>query len=117
MSDFVYLFRSTPEARERALGTPERAQRSMQAWLGWIRELEAKGYLKDPGQPLGNAGKVVSATGAVVTDGPFIEAKEMVLGFLVIEARDLEQALEISKGCPILDDGSVEIRPVMALSL
>lgn len=116
MNDFVYLFRSPPEAQERALGTPERAQQSMQAWLGWIRELEAKGHLKDPGQPLGRGGKVVTGKQRLVTDGPFTESKDVVLGFIVIRARDLDEALELSKGCPILDDGSVEVRPIMTMS-
>ena len=49
MSEFVYLFRASMAGRREAMGTPERAQRSLQAWLAWIRELEAKGHLKDPG--------------------------------------------------------------------
>ena len=52
MSEFVFLFRATESIRQEAMGTPERAQQSMQAWLGWMRELEAKGHLKDRGQPL-----------------------------------------------------------------
>jgi hypothetical protein len=96
------------------MGTPERAQRSMQVWLAWIRELEAKGHLKDPGQPLERAGKVVRGSKKVVTDGPYLEAKDLVLGFIIIEARDLAQAVELSTGCPIVEGGgSVEIRPVM----
>jgi hypothetical protein len=113
MSEFVYLFRASGEGRRAALGTPERAQRSLQAWLAWTRELEANGHLKDPGQPIEPTGKVVRGKEKVVTDGPFVEAKEMVLGFIIIEARDLAQAVELSKGCPMLQgDGSVEIRPV-----
>jgi hypothetical protein len=113
MSEFVYLFRASDAERREAMGTPERAQRSLQAWLAWIRELEAKGHLRDPGQPLGHTGKVVSGKKKVVTDGPYAEAKDVVLGFMVIEARDLAQAVELSKGCPMLDgERSVEIRPV-----
>ena len=56
MSEFIYLFRSTLADQQEHMGTPERAQRSMQAWLGWIRELETKGHLKNPGQPLGTRG-------------------------------------------------------------
>lgn len=53
-----------------------------------------------------------------VTDGPFAETKEIVGGYTVIEARDLEEAVELSKGCPIFDgEGAVEIRPVMKLSM
>ncbi len=113
MSEFVFLFRSNLEDRQRAMGTPERARQSMQAWLGWIRGLEAKGHLKSPGQPLDPGGSVVAGKKKVVTDGPFIEIKDLVLGFSVIEARDLAEAIELAKGCPMLDgEGSVEVRPV-----
>ena len=48
-----------------------------------------------------------------VTDGPFIEVKDLVAGFIVVEARDLAQAAELANGCPILEGGgSVEVRPV-----
>jgi hypothetical protein len=117
MSEFVYLFRSSDAGRREAMGTPERAQRSMETWLAWIRELEANGHLKDPGQPLDPAGKVVRGKDKVVTDGPYVEAKDLVLGFIVVEARDLAQAVELSTACPIVEGGgSVEVRPVMTLS-
>jgi hypothetical protein len=116
MSDFVFLFRSSEAAQKQAMGTPERAQKSMQAWMAWIRELEAKGHLKDRGQPLERGGRLVRGQGNEVTDGPFTEVKDLVLGFIVIEARDLEQAVELAKGCPIAQGGgAVEIRPVMSL--
>ena len=51
-----------------------------------------------------------------VTDGPFTEAKDLVGGFTLVEARDIDQAVELSRGCPILDGGgSVEVRPVMKM--
>jgi hypothetical protein len=120
MSEFVYLFRASLAGRREAMGTPERAQRSLQAWLAWIRELEAKGHLKDPGQPLEPAGKVVRGKKKVVTDGPYVEAKDLVLGFIIVEAPDLAKAVELSTGCPMLEGagqgaGSVEIRPVATL--
>lgn len=113
MSEFVFLFRSSDEDRRAAMGTPEQAQRSMQAWMAWIRDLEAKGHLKNPGQPLDVEGKVVRGKNAV-TDGPYVEAKDMVLGFIVVEARDMAQAVEVATGCPMAQGGgSVEVRPVM----
>ena len=116
MSDFVFLFRSTQAQQSEAMGTPERAQRSMEAWVAWIRDLEAKGHLKNPGQPLERTGKVVRGKGTPVTDGPFAEAKDLVLGFIVVEAKDLERAVELAAACPIaIGGGSVEVRPVMKL--
>jgi len=118
MSEFMYLFRSTEEQAREAMGTPERAQRSMQAWLAWIHDLEAKGHLKDRGQPLERAGKVVRGKDRVVTDGPYVEAKDLVLGFILVEARDLAQAVELAGACPLVEGGgAVEIRPVMSAPL
>jgi hypothetical protein len=113
MSEFVYLFRTSAADRSAAMGTPEQAQQSLQAWMAWIRDLEAHGHLKSRGQPISPDGKVVRGSKQVVTDGPYVEAKDMVLGFIVVEARDLAEAVELSRGCPMLSgDGSVEIRPV-----
>jgi hypothetical protein len=118
MSAFVYLFRATAEDQREAMGTPEHAQRSLQAWLAWIHDLEAKGHLKERGQPLELGGKVVRGKKRVVTDGPYAEAKDLLLGFIIIEARDLDHAVELSTGCPMLEgSGSVEIRPVGTLAL
>jgi hypothetical protein len=47
----------------------------------------------------------------VVTDGPFVETKEALGGFYLIEADDLDHALAISKLCPA-PYGGVEVRPV-----
>jgi len=49
-----------------------------------------------------------------VTDGPFAETKEVLGGFSIIEAKDIDEAARIAEGCPILEgEGSVEVRPVM----
>jgi hypothetical protein len=50
--------------------------------------------------------------GGAVTDGPFVETKEALGGFYIVEARDLDHALEIAKLCPAYG-GGVEVRPVM----
>jgi hypothetical protein len=57
--------------------------------------------------------KVVKANN-VTTDGPFVELKEMVGGYIIVKAADLDDALKFSKGCPTLTyGGTVEIRDVM----
>jgi hypothetical protein len=115
MSDFVFLLHSEEEDYQQAMGTPERAQKSLQAWVAWLKDLEAKGQLKNPGLPLERSGKLLHGPDLTVSDGPFTEAKDMVLGFIVVTARDLEHAVEIAKGCPIARGGGrVEVRPVMA---
>jgi hypothetical protein len=113
MDEFLFLYRMAPTDREAAMGTPERAQKSMEAWLAWMNDLEKKGHLVNRGQPLAPAGKVVRGPKKLVTDGPFAEVKDTVGGFTVIRARDLAQAAELAGGCPLLaGEGSVEVRAV-----
>ena len=118
MSDFIFLYRNSPAAREAAMGTAEQRQKSMQRWMAWMNELDKKGHLKDRGQPLERTGKVVRGQQKTVTDGPFTETKDLVGGFTLVEARDIDQAVELSRGCPILEGGgSVEVRPVMKMDM
>lgn len=51
--------------------------------------------------------------GDIVTDGPFIEAKEVIAGFFVLEAPDLDVALRIAKLNPATRNGGVEVRPLL----
>ena len=111
MSEFLFLYRGGESG-----GSPERMQQTMQKWMAWLKELGEKGHLKDQGQPLERTGKLVKGRQKTVTDGPFPEAKDIVGGYTLIEARDLAQAAELSKGCPIFEsDGAVEVRPVMKI--
>jgi hypothetical protein len=118
MSQFVYLFRIGAAEQREAMGSPERAQQSMQRWLTWMRDLETNGHLAHRGQPLEQAGKVVRGKQKIVTDGPYVETKDLVAGFIIVEAQDLAQATALADGCPMLDGGgSVEVRPVMKLNI
>jgi hypothetical protein len=109
MSEFLFLFRGS----QRLARSPEEMQISMQKWVAWFRELNEKGVVKDPGNPLDASGRVVRGHGKDVHDGPYAEAKDLVNGYVLIEAPTIDHAIEFSKGCPILeDDGSVEVRPI-----
>jgi hypothetical protein len=114
MSEFVFVFRNTAANRQAAAGTPERAQQTLQAWMAWMSKLEADGHLADRGRPLEvGGGAVVRGTPPVVTDGPFAETKDLLLGFVIVEADTLEQASGFAQSCPVVaNGGSVEVRPV-----
>jgi hypothetical protein len=117
MSEFVYLYRIDADEQRERMGSPERAQQSMQAWMNWMRQLEAGGHLKERGQPLDRTGRLVRGKTRVVTDGPFAEAKDLVSGFTIVEADDIAQAAELANGCPILEGGgAVEVRPVLSMN-
>jgi len=113
MSEFAFLYRGGEAGR-----SPEQMQQMMQKWMAWFKELGENGHIKDRGQPLERAGKLVQGKRKTVTDGPFAEAKDLIGGFTLIEALDLDQAVELSKGCPIFEvDGAVEVRPIRKLDM
>jgi hypothetical protein len=51
----------------------------------------------------------------LVTDGPFAETKEQLLGFILIDATDLDEALRLAAKIPLASTGSIEVRPVLEL--
>ena len=110
MKEFMYLFRGG-DATEAALDEEHRKEH-MRKWGEWMQLLSEKGALV-AGQPLKTQGKIVEKSGEVVTDGPFAEGKEIVGGYLMIKAADIEEAAQLSKDCPIFEyDGSVEVREI-----
>ena len=113
MSEFTFLYRGRDTT-----ASPEDMQKQMEKWLAWFKDLSATGNLKDRGHPLEAAAKIVRGKLKSVHDGPYAEAKDVVAGFTLIEARDLLHATELAKGCPMLDvGGSVEVRPIQKLSM
>src|SRR5579863_4201203 len=114
MADFVYLFWNQKEdAQKMAKATPEEHQKITERWMAWLEELKKKGHVKDMGAPLEFSGKMLQGAQKRVTDGPYPEIKDVIGGFTLITAKNLDQAAELAKGCPILDlGGQVEVRPI-----
>ena len=112
MSEFVFLYRGGDRS-----GSLQEMQQVMQKWMTWMKELGEKGHIKDVGHPLDYTGKVVKGKQKkTVTDGPYAEAKDLVGGYTLVEAKDLAHAAELSMGCPIFERGGfVEVRPVMKM--
>lgn len=106
----MLIFRQNPEALQSA--APEEIQANLGRWMTWLNDLAAQGKLAGGEQLTPNA-KVVTNK-QLVTDGPFTEAKEIVGGFVIINAENIEAALEIAKTCPNLEfEGSVEVRQIL----
>jgi hypothetical protein len=67
-------------------------------------------------QPVETATTVRVRSGKLsITDGPFVETKEQLAGFYLIEARDLNDAIQVAAKIPPAREGSVEVRPVREL--
>jgi hypothetical protein len=92
----------------------EEIRNVMERWTAWFDRLTFEGKAKG-GQPLAHDGKIVSGkNGLAVADGPFIESKEAIAGYILLEVSDLKDALEAAKECPGLEYGvSIEVRPTV----
>lgn len=98
--------------------SPEESQQQMQKWYDWIGKLQKQGtYLS--GEPLNKDRKILSQkNGKVVVDGPFAESKEVVGGYLIINAENLDDAVEISRDFPDFGiGGKVEVREVLNMDM
>lgn len=98
--------------------SPEKMQVQMGKWMAWINKLASTDQYV-AGEPLLPGGKLVSGNnGKNVTDGPYTEGKEVVGGFFIINAKDLAEAVAISKECPDFEfGGSVQVRQVMKIEM
>jgi hypothetical protein len=113
---FMYIFRGGGYATPGSL-SPTELQQHLAKWNAWTAALLAAGH-EVAGQPLAHppSGTTVRGRDRVVTDGPYAESKDLVSGTVVVEAASLQEAAELARGCPILDlDGSVEVRPLLAV--
>lgn len=115
MKEYLLLFRGGDAMKGMS---PEEMQEHMQQWMKWMGELNQKGKFSGA-QPLINTGKVITGTKKVVSDGPFMEGKEMVGGYLICKANTYDEAVELSKDCPILqfNDGTVEVREIQEMKM
>ncbi len=110
MKEFMLIFIGGSSAADLS---PDEMQANMQQWFNWVNDLKAKGIYVS-GEALLPGGKTVQGPKALVTDGPFAESKELVGGYFIINAANIESATEIAKSCPDLPlNGIVEVREVM----
>lgn len=114
MKDFALLFRGGLDFQT---ATEEQFKDAMERWKVWMSELKSSGR-SSGGQRLTQTGIVITGSKKQVTDGPYVEGKEMVGGVLDLKAKDLGEAIEIAKSCPIFHfDGIVEVREVAPRSI
>jgi hypothetical protein len=88
---------------------PPEVLQASEEFDGWIAE---QGGRTIAGLALESSATATSIRGDVVTDGPFIETKEALAGVYILEARDLDHAIELASRTPVAN-GGVEVRPLL----
>lgn len=109
MQKFLLLYRNDKNDPQ---PSPEQMQTLVKAWGVWEDKLKEDGNYVG-GDALGFQGRTIAPDGTH-TDGPYAEIKELIGGYNMLLAKDLDHATELAKGCPILSTGgSIEVRDVM----
>lgn len=114
MEAYLILMRLDLITKE-AQPSPEKMQEYMKMYHDWVGGIAAQNKFLE-GKGLSTEGKVIRSD-KVVTDGPYAEIKESLAGYIMIRAKDFEEAVAFAKACPILmgEGNSVEVRKVVSI--
>jgi len=112
MEKFMLIFQGGMSSQN---PSPEIMQEQMGKWMAWIDKLNKAGkYVA--GEPLLPGGKLITGKNKTVTDGPYTEGKEVVGGFFLINAENMDEAVKICDDYPsYVEGGSVQVRQVMKM--
>ena len=109
MEEFLLIFRRDVTTKENQ-PSPEQLQTQLKQWQDWFAKLTAQNKVSRPLQRWDRDGKIVRSDKDVI-NGPYVEIKEAIGGMCFVSAADYDEAVEIAKGCPVLElGGNVEIR-------
>ncbi len=110
MKEFTLIFRMSDF--EKVKPSPE----EMQERMNWLASIASQNKLVDKGNsliPNAESAKTVRS-GDVVTDGPYTEIKEFIVGYVIVRTEDIDEAVEMAKTNPIFKiGGNVEVREVL----
>lgn len=113
MEKFILLFRGSDIYQPAQ--SPEALEALTVKMMDWVGSLSAKG-LHVASEKLQRNGKQVAGTKKTIADIPFGEYKEIIGGCTIVLAKDLDQAVEIAKACPILEsNANIEVRPLQSV--
>jgi hypothetical protein len=105
MNQFLVIIRGS----DHSTSSPEKMQNRLNKFGEWVQQVLAGRFVA--GAPLEDTpARLLKSKTEVFTDGPFIESKEMISGYLMIQAEDIDEATELTKQCPLLEDFQLEGR-------
>jgi len=112
MPNYVGFLRGTEDAQTHL--SPTEAQQTLERYIAWNEDLANTANEVQTGGGLSAKGRVIRGQNAdlAVTDGPFVETSEILGGFIVITATDLDEAEKVFAGHPHLEFGSIEVRKI-----
>jgi len=111
MKEYILLFRANYQ--DIAAVSKEETQERNNRWMDWIDDLVDQNHLAEGGNHLIPEGKILRSDGEISVES-LAENKDSILGYILILASSLDEAVEVAKGCPILagKGTSVEVREI-----
>lgn len=106
MQQFLILLKGKKELDY----SPEQLQRRLEEYRKWVETIHDH-YVSD--NRLERRGANIPEKDKIITDGPFLESKEIIAGFIIIQAKDLEQAILIANGSPLVNHFEMFVRPMI----
>lgn len=112
-----YLLALYPDPSSMTGRTQEEAQAAMTAWDAYTQETKDAGVF-EAGEGLQSPDTATTIDlqpggDHIVTDGPFAETREQLGGYYLIEAKDLNEAIQVASKIPAARTGSIEVRPIV----
>lgn len=117
MQYILLIYENEAETKAR---NPEESQRIFGEYLAFTAAIRQSGNMRagEPLEPTTTATSVRVKGGKTVrTDGPFAETREQLGGFYIVEAKDLDEAVELAARIPSARTGCVEVRPIKKLAM
>jgi hypothetical protein len=113
---YLVLFRSQGTGAPRAeRPSPEQMQQMFAAYEAWKERFKEE--ILDLGDKLKSDGRLVTVSG--IADGPFVEAKELIGGYMILSASDYDRAVEVVRACPAMQmpGAAMEIREMVGAKM
>ena len=111
MKEYLLIVRT--EGNVWSLLSPDKLRQHIEHGTAYIDKLVKQGKIKSA-QPLDSGSRIVTKPEGQIKDAPFNETKEVIAGYFLIAAENMEEAVAIAKGNPIFDDipSKIEVHPV-----
>ena len=107
MKQFLLLLKGKKELDY----SPEQLQKRLEEYREWVTTIQ-NNFVTD--NRLEREGAHIRRKDEIATDGPFLEAKEIIAGFIIIETKDFEEAIKISNSSPLLNYFEIYVRPMVS---